>query len=62
MDDAGTPAPAANYNQPGVNYVRGHVGIVITGADETTNLSVFSVGRIIASICITGKWWTPKII
>jgi hypothetical protein len=48
MDDAGTPAPAANYNQPGVNYVRGHVGIVITGADETTNVSVFSVGRITA--------------
>jgi hypothetical protein len=48
MDDAGTPAPAANYNQPGVNYVRGHVGIVITGANETTNVAVFSVGRITA--------------
>lgn len=40
------PAPAAKYNQPGVNYVKGHAGIVITGADETTNLSVFSVGRV----------------
>lgn len=45
MDNAATPAPAANYNQPGVDYVRGHAGIVITGANETTNLSVFTVGR-----------------
>lgn len=37
-----------NYNQPGVQYVRGHAGIVITGADETTNVSVFSVGRVTA--------------
>jgi hypothetical protein len=39
------PAVAANYNQPGVQYYRGHAGIVVTGANETTNLSVFSVGR-----------------
>jgi hypothetical protein len=38
------PAPPARYNQP-VNYMKGHAGIVITGADETTNVSVFSVGR-----------------
>jgi hypothetical protein len=48
MDGAPVPAAAANYNQPGVNYVRGNVGIVITGANETTNVSVFSVGRITA--------------
>src|SRR5690606_34045086 len=26
-------------------YMRGHAGIVIAGANETTNVSVFSVGR-----------------
>lgn len=45
MDDAGTRAPAENYNQAGVDYVKGHAGLVITGADETSNVSVFSVGR-----------------
>lgn len=39
------PAPAVKYNQPNVSYVRGHAGIVISGADETTNVSIFSVGR-----------------
>jgi hypothetical protein len=34
-----------NYNQPGVTYMKGHAGIVITGADDTTNVSVFTVGR-----------------
>lgn len=48
MDDASTPAPPVNYTQPGVDYVRGHAGIVITGANETTNITVFSVGRITA--------------
>jgi hypothetical protein len=48
MDDASSPAPAENYNQPGVDYVKGHAGIVITGADETSNLSIISVGRITA--------------
>lgn len=44
------PAAAArpkNYHQA-VDYVKGHAGIVITGADERTNLSVFSVGRVTA--------------
>ncbi len=34
-----------NYNQPAVSYMKGHAGIVITGANETTNVSVFTVGR-----------------
>jgi len=42
------PAEAKLYNQPGVSYMRGHAGLTITGADETTNVSVFSVGRITA--------------
>ncbi len=40
----GTAAPI-KYNQPTVAYMRGHAGIVVTGADETTNLSIFTVGR-----------------
>ncbi|HVU23771.1 MAG TPA: family 16 glycosylhydrolase [Opitutus sp.] len=41
---ASGPALPVNYNQA-VNYMKGHAGIVIVGADETTNLSVFAVGR-----------------
>jgi hypothetical protein len=45
LDSATGPAAPENYNQPTVSYMKGHVGIVITGANETTNVSVFSVGR-----------------
>lgn len=45
LDGATAPAIAVNYNQPGVLYVKGRAGIVITGANETTNISVFTVGR-----------------
>ena len=38
------PAAPVKYNQA-TNYMKGHAGIVLTGADATTNLSVFSVGR-----------------
>ncbi|ACB74902.1 immunoglobulin domain-containing protein [Opitutus terrae] len=38
------PAAPVNYNQA-VNYMKGHAGIVITGANENTNVSVFTVGR-----------------
>jgi outer membrane protein assembly factor BamB len=48
LDNASGPAPAVNYDQPSISYMKGHAGIVITGADETTNVSVFSVGRITA--------------
>lgn len=41
------PATPVNYNQA-VSYLRGHARIVVAGADETTNLSVFSVGRLTA--------------
>jgi hypothetical protein len=44
LDGASGPALATNYNQA-IMYMKGHAGIVITGADETTNVSVFSVGR-----------------
>ena len=49
LDTPSGPAPAVNYNQPAVPYMKGHAGIVIVDANETTNLSVFSVGRITGS-------------
>ncbi len=45
LENATGPAAPVNYNQASVSYMRGHAGIVVTGANETTNLSVFSVGR-----------------
>ncbi|WP_237702440.1 immunoglobulin domain-containing protein [Opitutus terrae] len=39
------PAEPLNYIQPGIRYMKGHAGIVIAGANETTHVSVFSVGR-----------------
>jgi len=45
LDNSTGPAPPVNYNQPTVSYMKGHGGIVITGANETTNVSVFTVGR-----------------
>lgn len=45
LDNPTGPAPAVNYNQPAVSYMKGHGSIVVTGANETTNLTVFSVGR-----------------
>lgn len=45
LDHASGPAPPVNYVQPGVNYMKGHAGIVIAGANETTHVAVFSVGR-----------------
>ncbi len=49
LDSTSGPAAPVNYNQPSVAYIKGHAGIVITGADETTNVSVFSVGRVNAN-------------
>jgi hypothetical protein len=45
LDGASGPAAPVNYNQAAVGYMKGHAGIVITGANETTNVGVFSVGR-----------------
>jgi sugar lactone lactonase YvrE len=45
LDGASGPATPAKYSQPDVMYMRGHASIVIAGANETTNLAVFSVGR-----------------
>ncbi|HVS52035.1 MAG TPA: immunoglobulin domain-containing protein [Opitutaceae bacterium] len=45
FDGASAPAEPVNYSQAGTQYVKGHVGIVIAGADDTSNLSIFTVGR-----------------
>lgn len=44
LTSATGPALPAKYNQS-VSYMRGHAGIVITGADEHTNVSAFTVGK-----------------
>jgi hypothetical protein len=38
------PATPIKYNQPDVTYMKGHASLVITGANETSNLTVFTVG------------------
>ncbi|HVU24982.1 MAG TPA: PQQ-binding-like beta-propeller repeat protein [Opitutus sp.] len=45
LDDPSGPAAPLNYNQPDVAYMKGHAHIVVVGADATTNVSVFAVGR-----------------
>jgi hypothetical protein len=45
LADATAPAAPQNYNQSDIAYVKGHAGIVITDADEHTNISIFTVGR-----------------
>ncbi|WP_202796022.1 family 43 glycosylhydrolase [Opitutus terrae] len=44
LDNASGRAKPENYNQD-IDYMKGHAGIVITGATENTHVSVFSVGR-----------------
>ncbi|ACB77889.1 NHL repeat containing protein [Opitutus terrae PB90-1] len=45
LDASSGPARAEKYNQDSVSYMKGHAGIVIAGATEQTNVSVFSVGK-----------------
>ncbi|ACB73602.1 putative Ig domain-containing protein [Opitutus terrae] len=45
LDDAVGPAAPLKYNQPSVQYIKGHAGLIIAGADERTHLSITSVGR-----------------
>jgi|GEM_PF-3259769 len=40
------PAPPVKYNQPTVNYVKGRPTVRVEGADESTFLSIFTVGTI----------------
>lgn len=43
LDDATGPAAPVNYNQA-VGYMKGHATLTLSGADETTNVSAFTVG------------------
>lgn len=45
LDEATGPAAPVKYSQPSVLYAKGRASIVITGANEYTNVSVFTVGR-----------------
>jgi cyclophilin family peptidyl-prolyl cis-trans isomerase len=45
LDNFSGPAAPAKYNQSNVAYVKGRATIVVGGADESTNLTVFTVGR-----------------
>ncbi|HWA87015.1 MAG TPA: C10 family peptidase [Opitutus sp.] len=44
LDQASGPALPVNYAQD-VKYMKGHAGIVITGATADSNVAVFSVGK-----------------
>lgn len=44
LDNYSAPAVPVNYNQA-VTYVKGHAAIVVAGANETTNVTIFTVGR-----------------
>ena len=44
LHNASAPMAPAKYNQPGVEYVRGHASLAIHGSNATSNISTFSVG------------------
>lgn len=54
LENATGPAVPAKYNQS-VNYMKGHAVIEITGANETSNLLITSVGKLTA-FDPTGAW------
>lgn len=45
LDNATGPEVATQYNQPSVAYMRGDATIILAGADESTHLSIYTVGR-----------------
>lgn len=47
LDGVTPPALPEKYHQ-NVSYVKGHATITVVGSDETSNLSVFTVGRMTA--------------
>jgi len=48
LDGATGPAPAQFYNQPDVAYMKGNARIVVDGAEASSNIAIFSVGKITA--------------
>jgi hypothetical protein len=49
LENPSGPARATKYNQPAVSYMKGHASLAIAGANETTHVSVFSVGTATAT-------------
>lgn len=49
LENPSGPAAPTKYNQPTISYMKGHASLSITGANETTNISVFSVGTATAT-------------
>jgi GH35 family endo-1,4-beta-xylanase len=45
LADPSDPAAPVAYNQPNVSYMKGHATIVVAGTDQTSNISVFTVGK-----------------
>lgn len=54
LDGATGPVVPEKY-EGATRYMKGHAGIVITGANETTNVSVFSVGRATEEVLVRVK-------
>lgn len=50
LDDFEGPADPVNYNQPGVQYVKGRASITIEGSNSSTNVSVSTVGEITSPV------------
>jgi hypothetical protein len=44
LENPSGPAAPVKYNQPDIAYMKGHASLIVTGADETSNLTVFTVG------------------
>ncbi len=44
LANASGPMAPALYNQPGILYMKGKATIVLSGADETTHFTIYSVG------------------
>jgi hypothetical protein len=45
LDNASGPGAAVKYLQPDIQYMKGHASIIVSNGDESTYVSVFSVGR-----------------
>jgi hypothetical protein len=59
LSGASGPAAPRLYQQPGTAYMKGHAGLVLSGATEDTHLSVFTVGRANA---VNRAWFRDDVI
>ncbi len=44
LDNAQGPMAPALYHQPAIRYMKGRATVIVTGADETTHFTIYSVG------------------